>query len=68
MGEEIRAHDETEAKRLLQKGMKCCGLTKADLPGLKNGDDRKKVIAWHIRKKTSVRTGPITTRLKRGVT
>jgi len=68
MGEEIRAHDETEAERLFQEGLKCCGLTEADLPGLRKGDDRKKVIAWHIRKKTSVRTGWITTRLKMGVT
>jgi len=68
MGEEIRAHDELEAERLLQQGLRCCGLTEAELPELKKGDDRKKVIAWHIRKKTSVRTEWITTRLKMGVT
>ncbi len=68
MGEEIRRHDENQAEKLLQQGLKCCGLTEADLSELKKGDDRKKVIAWHIRKKTSVRTGWITTRLKMGVT
>ena len=68
MGEEIRAHDETEAERLLRKGLNCCGLTEAELPGLKKGDERKKVIAWYIRKNTSVRVGWITTRLKMGVT
>ncbi len=68
MGEEIRAHDEMEAEKLLQQGLKCCGLTEAELPELRKGDDRKKVIAWHIRKKTSVRTGWITTRLRMGVT
>ena len=31
-------------------------------------NDRKKVIAWHIRRKTSVRTEWITTHLKMGVT
>ena len=40
----------------------------AELPGLKKGDDRKKVIAWHIRKKTSVRIEWITIRLKMGLT
>ncbi len=68
MGEEIRAYDETEAERLFQKGLKCCGLTEADLPGLKKGDDRKKVIAWYIRKNTSVQVEWITTHLKMGVT
>jgi len=68
MGEEIRAHDEQEAESLLQQGLVCCGLTEAELPELKKGDDRKKVIAWHIRRKTSVRIEWITDRLKMGVT
>jgi len=68
MGVEIRMHDEKEAEKLLKQGLACCGLTEKDLPGLKKGDDRKKVIAWHIRRKTSVRTEWITTRLKMGVT
>ena len=68
MGEEIRKHDEKEAERLVQHGLVCCGITDEDLPELKKGDDRKKVIAWHIRKKTSVRIEWITTRLKMGVT
>ena len=61
-------HDEKEAERLFQQGLVCCGLSEAELPELKKGDDRKKVIAWHIRRKTSVRTEWITTRLKMGVT
>ena len=68
MGEEIKAHDEQEAERLFQQGLMCCDITEAELPGLKKGDDRKKVIAWHIRRKTSVRIEWITTRLKMGVT
>ena len=68
MGEEIRMHDEKEAEKLLQQGLVCCGLTEADLSELKKGDDRKKAIAWHIRKKTSVRIEWITTRLQMGVT
>lgn len=68
MGEEIRVHDEKKAEQLFQQGLMCCGITEKDLPGLKKGDDRKKVIAWHIRKKTSVRVEWITCRLKMGVT
>lgn len=68
MGEEIRMHDEKEAEKLFQQGLVCCGITEEELPGLKKGDDRKKVIAWHIRKKTSVRIEWITHRLKMGVT
>lgn len=55
MGEEIRKHDEKEAEMLLQFGLKVCGIAENDLSGLKKGDDRKKVIAWLIRKKTSVK-------------
>ena len=39
MGEEIRVYDGREAERLLQKGLKCCGLTEAELPELKKGGD-----------------------------
>lgn len=68
LGEEMRMHDELEAERLFQKGMVCCGITEEELSRLKKGDDRKKVIAWYIRKKTSVRVAWITQRLKMGVT
>lgn len=68
MGEEVRLHDEKEAESLFQHGLSCCGVTEEQLPGLKKGDDRKKVIAWHIRNKTSVRVEWITKRLKMGVT
>ncbi len=43
-------------------------LAEEDLPGLKKGDARKKVIAWYIRKNTSVRVEWITPRLKMGST
>ena len=42
--------------------------SRSDALGNKKGDDRKKVIAWLIRKKTSVRIEWITTRLKLGTT
>ena len=68
MGEEIRMHDEREAESLFQQGLVCCGITEDELPGLKKGDARKKVIAWHIRKNTSVRVEWITARLQMGST
>lgn len=68
MGEEIRRHDENEAEKLFRHGLICCGITEEQLSDLKKGDDRKKVIAWYIRKKTSVRIEWITRRLKMGVT
>lgn len=68
MGEEIRKHDEKEAEVLLRFGLKVCGITEKDLLDLKKGDDRKMVIAWLIRKKTSVKVEWITTRLKMGTT
>ncbi len=67
MGEEIRAHDEKVAEKLFRQGLVCCGISEDDLSGLKKGDDRKKVIAWHIRKRTSVRVEWITRRLQMGV-
>ena len=68
MGEEIRMHDEQEAEKLLQQGLDLFGITEEDLTAFQKGDDRKKVIAWYIRKKTSVRVEWITERLKMGVT
>ena len=65
-GEEIRLHDEREAESLFESGLACFGLAEADLSVLKKGDDRKKVIAWFIRKKTSVRVEWITMRLHMG--
>jgi hypothetical protein len=68
MGEEIRVHDEREAEQLIQQGLNLFGIAKEDLLVLKKGNDRKKVIAWSIRKKTSVRVEWITQRLQMGVT
>lgn len=53
-GEMVRGHDEREAERLLEYGLNQLGLDKQRLEVLRKGDDRKKVIAWLIRKNTSV--------------
>ncbi len=68
MGEEVRIHDEKEAEKLLNFGLKICDITEADLPRLRKGDDRKKAIAWFIRKNTSVKIEWISGRLKMGTT
>ena len=68
MGEEIRMHDEKEADVLLSFGLKVCGITKEELAGLRKGDERKKVIAWLIRKRTSVKVEWIARCLKMGTT
>ena len=68
MGEEIRMHDEKEAEKLLRLGLTHCDLAEGDLSVLKKGDDRKKAIAWYIRRNTSVKTEWIATRLKMGTT
>jgi len=66
MGEEILQHDQQEAERLLKLGLKKFGLLEADLPSLKKGDPKKKVIAWLVRKHTHVKIEWITTRLNMG--
>lgn len=66
MGDEILQHDQEEAERLLNIGLKKCGLSESGLVGLKKGDPRKKVIAWLIRKNTSVKIEWITRRLDMG--
>jgi len=66
MGEEIRMHDEKEAERLFQHGLTCLEMKEDELETLKKGDARKAVIAWHIRKNTSVRIEWIAQRLQMG--
>ena len=65
-GEPVNKHDEREAERLLVEGFKKLKLDDADLASLKKGDPRKRVIAWTIRDKTSVRNEWIAQRLHMG--
>jgi hypothetical protein len=59
-------HDEAAAERLLEKGLHILQLERNDLAKLKKGDDRKKVLAWLIRKNTSVKIGWIAGALRMG--
>ena len=54
-GVESKRHDALAARRLLVKGLKKLHIDKEDLLGLKKNDIHKKVLAWYIRKNTSVR-------------
>lgn len=49
-----KRHDTLEAQRLLDDGLRKLKIGMDELPDLRKNDYRKKVIAWYIRKKTSV--------------
>jgi REP element-mobilizing transposase RayT len=66
LGKEVQLHDEKRAIELFQWGLKACGLKEEELRDLKKSDDRKKTIAWWIRKNTAVRVEWITNRLVMG--
>jgi REP element-mobilizing transposase RayT len=53
-GLEVEKHDELAAMRLLEHGLKTCGLQVSELQELRKGDYRKKAIAWLVRNNTSV--------------
>lgn len=54
LGEEARLHDVREAERLLGRGLELVGLTQEELTAMRKNDPRKKVVAWLIRRNTSV--------------
>ncbi len=66
LGEEARTHDKAEALRLLQFGLSQLKLKADELPNLKKGDVRKKVIAWLIHQHTGVRNDWICEQLSMG--
>ena len=61
-----RDHGLDEARRLLEMGLRCLGLRREDLAGLKKGDARKAAIAALIRKETTVPTAWIARELVLG--
>lgn len=65
-GDMVKRHDENEAERLLAHGLELCGLSRDELETLKKGDERKKAIAWLIRRNTSVKNEWISGALKMG--
>ena len=59
-------HDETAAQRLLERGLQILQLEPDDLKTMKKGAAQKKVIAWLIRKNTSVKVEWIAKALSMG--
>ena len=51
-GDEVRAHDEAEAEKLLQMNLRALELNEHDLKGMAKGAREKQVLAWWLRKKT----------------
>jgi len=66
VGDQTRQHDVLDAERLVVGGLKRLNLKDSDLATVKKGDPRKKVIAWVVRKNTSVRNDWIAERLMMG--
>lgn len=65
-GEEIRLHDEAEAERFLQEGLKRLGLNQKRLSEMPKGAAEKAVLAWYLRKHTTVSRSWISQRLAMG--
>lgn len=65
-GREVLRHDELAAARLMDQAMQLVGLQREDLEMLRKNDWRKRVVAWHIRRKTSVRNDWICEKLHMG--
>ena len=65
-GSEALKHDELEAQRLLSFGLNRLGIESDLLPTLKKNDPRKKVLAWLIRRNTSVKNDWICSKLSMG--
>jgi REP element-mobilizing transposase RayT len=53
-GGAVRAHDESEARRLLAVGLSALELREVDLKALRKLDLRKQVIAWRVRRQSLV--------------
>jgi putative transposase len=53
-GDEIRLHDERQATKLKEQGLKILGLTKKGLACLTKGANEKKALAWFIKSQTVV--------------
>ncbi len=65
-GEELKAHGEAEAERLIAVGLREHGLKEKDLPALKRSDSRKAQIARAVRQTTMVRLPWLAQRLHMG--
>jgi hypothetical protein len=51
-GEELRAYDESAAKKLLQSGLRALGETLGSVRPMRCNDPRKQALAWLIKRNT----------------
>ncbi|MCF7818881.1 MAG: transposase [Kiritimatiellales bacterium] len=65
-GDQVLGHDETEAERWVQLGLKALGLADEQLRGMKKNCVDKYAIAWLVRRNTCVKNQWIKDRLKMG--
>ncbi len=65
-GEAPKAHDENQAASILESGLKVLGLTPDKLPLLPKGAAEKRVLAWWLRRQTTVSRRWISERLVMG--
>lgn len=65
-GEQVRLHDEAEALRLLEEGLKRLAIEPAALNDMRKSAPEKQVLAWHLRSRTIMSNQWITERLHCG--
>jgi putative transposase len=65
-GDEIREHNQRAAESILAAGLAAQGLEEADLADLPKGAEQKAMVAWKIRKGTTVPLAGIARRLHMG--
>ena len=53
-GEELRAYDESAAKKLLESGLRALGETLGSVRPMRCNDPRKQALAWLIKRNTMV--------------
>jgi len=67
-GEALRHHEEAGALRLLERGLDALGIRQTDLPAWPKNERRKAVLAWLIRKNTTMSSEWISRQLVMGHT
>ena len=65
-GDEIKEHNQRAAESILAAGLAAQGLEEADLAELPKGAEQKAMVAWRIRKETTVPLAWIARRLQMG--
>jgi putative transposase len=66
LGDELRAHDEGQALKMLKRGLDLLGIKECDLEGKAKGALEKQVLAWWLRKKTVMGRRWISEKLRMG--